>query len=38
MAHNFTMEAFYNICDALEVEPEDLIKASVFPDKLIKKN
>ena len=33
----FSLEVFYNIADALEIDPSDLIAASVFPDK-IKKN
>ncbi len=33
----FSLEVFYNIADALEVDPADLINASVFPDKIIKK-
>lgn len=28
----FSLEVFYNIADALEIDPADLIKASVFPD------
>ena len=40
MAHSFSLEVFYNIADALEVDPADLINASVFPDRIIdnKKN
>jgi len=34
----FSLEVFFNIADALEVSPEDLIKTSVFPDQLLKKN
>lgn len=34
-AYNFTLNVFYNIADALEVSPEQLIKASVFPDEII---
>lgn len=30
----FSLEIFYNIADALDVDPADLINASVFPDKL----
>ena len=29
----FSLEIFYNIADALEIDPSDLLKASVFPDK-----
>lgn len=35
MAYSFTMNDFYNIADALEITPEQLIKASVFPDEII---
>lgn len=31
----FSLEVFYNIADALEVAPEVLIKASVFPDQVL---
>lgn len=30
----FSLEVFYNIADALEIEPSDLLKASMFPDKM----
>ncbi len=33
----FSLEVFYNLADALEVDPADLINASVFPDKILKK-
>lgn len=32
----FSLEVFFNIADALDVDPADLINASVFPDKIIK--
>ena len=32
----FSLEIFFNIADALEVDPADLIAATVFPDKLLK--
>lgn len=35
-AHSFSLEAFYDIADALDVDPAILIKASVFPDSIIK--
>jgi len=35
MAHSFSIEVFFNIADALEVDPADLINASVFPDRVI---
>lgn len=31
----FSLEVFYNIADALEVDPADLINASVFSDKIL---
>lgn len=37
MAYSFSMEVFYNIADALEIAPEKLITASVFPDEVIHK-
>lgn len=36
-AKAFSMEVFYDIADALDVDPADLITASVFPDKIINK-
>ena len=37
MANGFSLESFYNIADALEVDPADLINAAVFPDRILKK-
>ena len=34
IARPFSLEVFFNIADALEIEPADLINASVFPDKV----
>ena len=34
----FSLDVFFNIADALEVDPADLINATVFPDKILKKN
>ena len=34
---NFSLDVFFNIADALEVDPADLITASVFPDRVINK-
>ena len=31
----FSLEVFYNIADALEIDPADLINVSVFPDKIL---
>ena len=36
MAHGFSLEVFFNIADALAIEPEELIKAAIFPDQIIK--
>ena len=33
----FSLEVLYNIADALDVNPGDLLDASLFPDKLLKK-
>ncbi len=35
-AHNFTLDVFFNIADALEVDPADLISASMIPGKMLK--
>ncbi len=35
MAYGFSLEVFFNIADALEISPADLINASVFPDEII---
>lgn len=37
MAHGFSLEVFFDIADALDIAPEDLITASVFSDKIINK-
>ena len=37
MAYGFSLDVFYNIADALEIDPADLINASVFPDQILKK-
>lgn len=37
MANGFSLEVFYDIADALEIDPADLINASVFPDQIIGK-
>ena len=36
IARPFSLEAFFNIADALEIDPADLINASVFPDKVLR--
>ena len=35
-AHNFTLDVFFDIADALEVDPADLISASMIPYKMLK--
>ncbi len=36
MVRPFSLEVFFNIADALEIDPADLINASVFPDSVLK--
>ena len=38
IAKSFSLEVFFDIADALEVDPAVLINASVFPDKIFKKD
>ena len=38
IARPFSLEVFFNIADALGIDPADLITSSVFPDKVIKNN
>ena len=38
MAYSFSLEVLYNIADALDITPEQLIKASVFSDEIIAVN
>ena len=35
IARPFSLEVFFNIADALEIAPADLLNASIFPDKII---
>lgn len=37
IARSFSLEIFFNIADALDIDPSDLIEASVFPDKIMGK-
>lgn len=37
LAHGFSLNVFYNIADALQIAPEQLITASVFSDEIINK-
>ena len=34
IARPFSLEVFFNIADALEIDPSDLIQASVFPERI----
>ncbi len=36
IARPFSLEVFLNIADALEIDPADLINASVFPDRILR--
>lgn len=35
LAYSFSLDVFFNIATALDIPPEDLIKASVFSDAII---
>lgn len=37
LANGFSLEVFFDIADALEIDPAKLINASVFPDEIINK-
>ena len=37
IANGFSLEVFFDIADALEIDPADLINASLFPDQVISK-
>lgn len=37
VAKSFSLDIFFSLCDALEVEPADLISASVFPDRVTRR-
>ena len=36
IANGFSLEVFFDIADALEIDPADLINASIFPDRIIR--
>ncbi len=36
MVTGMSLDTFFNIADALEVDPADLINAAMFPDSIIK--
>lgn len=35
LVRSFSLEIFFNLADALEIDPADLINAAVFPDKIM---
>ena len=37
MAHSFSMEIFFDIADALDVDPAELLRASMISDEILKK-
>ena len=37
-ANSFSLETLYDIADALDISPSDLLTASLFPDNIINKN
>lgn len=37
MAHGFSMDIFFDIADALDVDPAELITASMFPERYKRK-
>ncbi len=36
MVRAFSLDVFFNIADALDIDPSDLIKGSLFPDSVLK--
>ena len=38
MAYSFSLDVFYRIADVLDIAPEQLISASIFPDNILDKN
>lgn len=37
IVRSFSMDVFFNIADALEIDPADLLRASIFPESVFKK-
>lgn len=37
LAHGFSLEVFFNLADALDIDPADLIRTAIFPDQVMKK-
>lgn len=35
IVRSFSLDVFFNIADALEIDPADLINASIFPEKIM---
>lgn len=35
MVRGFSMDSFLNICDALEIDPAELINASMVPERIL---
>lgn len=38
MVRGMSLDAFFNIAAALDIAPEDLIRASLFPDNVLKRD
>lgn len=38
LAHGFSLEVFFDIADALDIDPAVLINATIFPDSVLKPN
>lgn len=36
MAYGFSLNVLYNLADALDIAPQNLLTASVFPDEIIR--
>lgn len=36
LAKAFSLEVFFDIADVLNIDPADLIRASIFPDQILK--
>ena len=37
LPYSFSLDVFFNIAEALDIDPADLINASIFPEKIIHK-
>lgn len=38
IVRSFSLDVLFNIADALEIDPADLLRASVFPEKILRKD